>query len=288
VGHGSLTAAEGNLARAKGYTRISAEAAPVPEQLGDLVRARNLFTLLLERELQVRYKQTAVGIGWVVLQPLIPAVIFAVVFGAFARLPTGGTPYFEFALSGLVLFGLFSSAVSRSSTSFIRDGQLITKVRFPHSILPLAAGSAAMIDFAVGLLLLLVVMIVSGEPFTARLFALPVIVGWTLLLGLAVGLPLAAVSARLRDFAIAVPFALQVALYASPVAYSSDLVPASFRTLMSLNPLVGLIESFRSVLFGTAGPESQTLLLGTIASLLIVAGGMFIYGRASRDIADVI
>jgi lipopolysaccharide transport system permease protein len=268
--------------------RITPEAPTILSQTREVLRAGDLFRLLFTREVNVRYKQTALGMAWVVLQPLLPALIFAAVFGAFARLPSGGTPYFLFALSGLVIFGLFSNSASRAGTAFLRDGQLVSKVYFPRALLPLATGSAAIVDFAVGVALLLVLDLATGAPLTGAVFAVPVIALAALILGLAVGLAISALSAHYRDFAIAIPFALQVLLYASPVVYSSELVPDNLRVLFAINPMVGVTEAFRFVLLGTPSPTAADVGLAAVVGLGIVLLSIVVFHRASRDLPDIL
>jgi lipopolysaccharide transport system permease protein len=257
-------------------------------RLRELLAGRDLFLLLFGRELRVRYRQSALGIAWVVLQPLLPAVIFATVLGTFARLPSAGVSYLLFALAGLVVFGLFSGAASRSAASFVRDSSLLTKVYFPRSILPLAAGSAAVVDFFVALALLLVLSIAGGVQLGAALISIPVIAAAALGLGLAFGLAVAAMSARFRDFLIAMPFALQIALYASPALYSSELVPADFRVAYALNPLVAIVEAFRWAVLGTAPPSVTTIAAGALAGAVLTVMGLAVFDRAARDVSDVI
>ena len=268
--------------------RIAPEGTSALASLRELLGARDLFTLLLGREVRVRYRQTALGVLWVVLQPLLPALIFAVVFGSFARLPSGGTPYLLFAFSGLVIFGLFSGAASRAGTSFIRDGQLVTKVYFPRVLLPLAAGSAALIDFLVGVGVLLVLGLLLVAAPSLNLVAVPLIALAALALGLGLGVTVAGLSAHLRDFAIAIPFFLQLLLYASPVVYSVELVPELARDLYWLNPLVALIESFRWAVLGTAAPTATELGAAILGGTAAILAGALVYRRASRDLADVI
>lgn len=244
--------------------------------------------MLLMREIKTRYRQTALGLAWVILQPLIPAVIFAVIFGAFARLPSGGTPYFLFALSGMVVFGLFSTSVSRGGTAFLRDGQLVSRVYFPRVLLPLATGTAALVDFAVSLAVLLALALASGTVPPVAIVAMPLVALSMLGLGLAVGLAVAALSAHFRDFAIAVPFALQVALYASPVVYSAELIPAELRTLYAMNPLVGLTEAFRATVVGSPMPPALDLALALGVGTVVVVVCIGIFQRAARDLADVL
>jgi lipopolysaccharide transport system permease protein len=267
---------------------ISPEPPPLAERLRELFASRDLFLLLIGRELQVRYKQTALGVVWVILQPLVPAVIIAVVFGTFARLPSAGAPYLLFALCGLVLYGLLSAAISRAGSSLIRDGQLIAKIYFPRALLPLASGTAGLIDFVVGLALLLVLMFAFGVPLTPAVIAVPFIVAFTLALALAVGSAVAALSAHYRDFGHLVPFALQLLLYGSPVAYSLEILPPSIANVVALNPFVPLVEAFRWALLGTPPPTLAQILLGTTAGVIVVIVSILIFSRASRDLADVI
>jgi lipopolysaccharide transport system permease protein len=270
------------------HHRISPDPPPLRVRVRELLDARDLFVILLGRELQVRYKQTALGVVWVLLQPLVPAVIFAVVFGTFARLPSAGAPYILFALSGLVIFGLFSGAVGRAGASLVRDGQLITKIYFPRAILPLASGSAGLVDVLVGLAVVLVLMLGLGHPPTAAILALPFIVGLTLALALGLGLAVAALSAHYRDFGYVVPFVLQVLLYGSPVVYSMEIVPPALANIYAINPLVPLIEAFRWSLLGTPPPTGEQILLGSVTGALMFIAGLVVFSRASRDVADVI
>ena len=270
------------------HHRISPEPPPLSERVRDLLGARDLFVLLLRRELQVRYKQTALGVGWIVLQPLVPAVLLAIVFGAFARLPSAGSPYFLFALSGFVLYQFFASAVNRTGASLIKDAGLITKVYFPRAVLPLANGAAGVVDFVIGLTLLLVLALLSGRPFTATVLLVPVIASATLVMAIGIGMGVAALNAHFRDFGYVVPFALQVLLYGSPVMYSLELVPREWQDVIAVNPLVGLIEAFRWSVLGTAAPSSTHVLAGLTSGAALVVVGLVVFNRASRDMTDVV
>lgn len=269
-------------------TRISPEPPSIGGQIRELLGAGDLFGVLFARELRVRYKQTALGVLWVVLQPLMPALIFAIVFGAFAQLPSGGTAYFMFALSGMVVFGVFSNSASRAGSAFIRDGQLVAKVYFPRALLPLATGAAATVDFAVGFAVLLGLMLASGQVPTFAVVVAPLIAAVALTLGLAFGLAIAALSAHYRDFAIAIPFALQVLMYASPVLYSPELVPTGLQKIFHLNPMVAVTEAFRSVVLGTAMPSGDELALATASGIFLTVTSVIIFSRASRDLTDII
>lgn len=274
--------------RTKTHHRISPTPMPLWTAIREVLSAQDLFTLLLTRELRIRYKQTALGIVWVVLQPLVPAIIFAFVFGAFARLPSSGMPYLLFALSGLVLYGLFSGSVGRAAGSLLRDSHLVTRVYFPRAVLPLASGTAALLDFAIGFGVLLVAMMAMGQapPFTV-LFV-PLIAGLAGIFGLGFALGVSALSAHYRDFNHAIPFLLQVVLFASPVVYSLDLVPASVLWLYGLNPLVALIGAFRWAVLGAPSPELLHIAAGSLTGSAIVVAGVLIFLRFSRDVADVV
>jgi lipopolysaccharide transport system permease protein len=267
---------------------ISAAPAPLGDRIGEVWRSRDLFGLLFVRELRVRYRQTFLGVAWVVLQPLVPALIVAIVLGAFARLPSSGTPYVVFALAGFVVFGAFAGALLRAAASFLRDGQLVTRVYFPRSVLPLASGSVAAADFIVGFAVLIALALALGHVPPATIVLAPLIAAVALVLGLAVGMAVAAVTAHYRDAAIAVPFAVQLLLYASPVVYSTELVPPSLRRVVALNPLVGLVDAFRAATLGTPWPPTQELVAGGLVGIGTVLIALGIFDRASRDLADVV
>jgi len=268
--------------------RITSTPPSILTQAREIASAKDLFRLLFEREIQVRYKQTALGVAWVILQPLVPALIFAAVLGSFARLPSAGTPYLLFALAGLVVFGLVSNTASRAGLAFLRDGALVSKVYFPRAILPLAVGSAALVDFIVGMAVLLLLVLGAGTALTIAGLVIPLVAVASLVLGLSLGLMLSALSAHFRDFAIAIPFGFQVLLYASPVLYSAELVPENVRTLYALNPMVAITETFQWALLGAPVPPVTDLALGSLVGATICAISMAIFHRASQDIPDVI
>ncbi|MGB8703256.1 MAG: ABC transporter permease, partial [Thermosynechococcaceae cyanobacterium] len=207
------------------------------ESLQELWEYRDLLWLLTVRQVSVRYKQTVIGVAWVLLQPLAAMAIFTVIFGNFAKLSTNGLPYPVFAYSALILWNLFSEGVSRAGTSLIADEKLITKVYFPRLIIPLAAVGSAWIDFAVSLFVLLPMTFFYGLRPTTSLLGLPLAMILTMVLAAGIGMMLAALNVRYRDFQYTIPFLLQVWLYASPVVYSSQIVPESLRSLYYLNPM---------------------------------------------------
>jgi lipopolysaccharide transport system permease protein len=239
------------------------------------------------RDVRVRYQQTALGVVWVILQPLVPAVIFAAVFGSFARLPSGGQPYVLFAMSGFVIWNFISGAISRSAASLLTDSRLISRVYFPRLVLPAAAGSAAVVDLAIAMIVLAIAILVSGHAIAVQIVLVPVVALWGLAFALGFGSAVAALSAYYRDFAYTLPFLLQVLLFASPVAYSIELVPVSFRGLYALNPVVGITESFRWAVLG--GSFATDLVLpGVVTTGIAAAVGGWIFSRVERGLADVI
>jgi lipopolysaccharide transport system permease protein len=284
---------DGAGGRAAGATtptvhRVSAHPLPLRTRLAELLASRDLFLILLGRELRVRYKQTALGVAWVILQPLVPAIILAVVFGAFAKLPSDGIPYLLFALSGLILYGLFSSTVSRAGGSLVRDGALVTKIYFPRELLPIAAGTAGIVDFLVGLAVLVAATLLMGQPVDVRIVVLPLTALLTLVLALGLGMAVAALGARYRDVMLIVPFVLQLLLYASPVLYSLQILPERLVTVLAINPLVPLIGAFRWSLLGTPPPTPDQIVLGAISGTVMAVAGVAVFSRASRDLADVV
>lgn len=281
------TAADGVVAT-KPFHRASAAPMSLSESVREMLQAGDLFVLLLQRELQVRYKQTALGVVWVILQPLVPALIFAVVLGVFARLPSSGIPYLLFVMSGLVLYTLFAGIVLRAGNSLVRDGQLVTRVYFPRAVLPLASGTAALVDFFIGLAMLLALTLMMGFVPAVTALAIPLIVAATAIVGLAIGMAAAALMAHYRDFGHALPFVIQVLLYASPVVYSLELLPEGLTTIYALNPLVTLLDAFRWALFGTDAPSASHLVVGGVVGTVVVVLGTVVFARVTRDVADVI
>lgn len=241
------------------------------------------------REVAVRYRQTALGVVWVIIQPLLAALVFAAVFGRLAGLPSDGVAYLPFAFSGTLAWGLLAQGLQRSSFSLVGEANLITKVYFPRLLLPTASVLSALTDFLVGLAVMGVFLAVYRVPMTPRLLLLPAFIAGILLLTLGLSLLLSALGAYYRDFMHAVPFMLQVWLYASPVVYSPRLIPPRWMTVYSLNPMVGLLEGFRWSLFplNLAFPWNAAGLglLGAVLALLV---GSVVFRSIERRLADVV
>ncbi len=249
---------------------------------------RDLLWMLVGRDIKLRYKQTVLGVLWVVLQPLTAAAIFAVIFGRFAKLPSDGVPYLLFVFSGLIAWNYFSGAVQRASNSLVTNAQLITKVYFPRMLIPLAHTLAVLVDFAVMFAVLIFLMILYGTTPTWQLLGLP----WFLLLitvtATGVNLWLSALSVKYRDFMYVVPFLIQVWMFASPVVYAASVIPRRWHTLYNLNPAVGFIEGFRWSILGRGAITAETLLITAGVSGFFLVSGAYYFRRVEREFADVI
>ena len=215
---------------------------------------RELLYFLVWRDLKVRYKQTVIGAGWAILQPLMTMAIFTVVFGTFAKIPSDGIPYPIFAYSALLPWNLFANSLSRGGTSIVGNAQLISKIYFPRLLLPLSGILSPIVDFAISFVILVIMMIWFGTVPGWGVLALPLFLLLALLTALAVGLWLSALNVRYRDVGYAIPFLIQLWMFASPIAYPVSLVPEKWRMLYSLNPMVGVIEGFRWALLAEGKP----------------------------------
>jgi lipopolysaccharide transport system permease protein len=254
----------------------------------ELWEYRELLYFLMWRDVKVRYKQTVIGAAWAVIQPLVTMVIFTIIFGRLARIPSAGVPYPVFAYAGLLPWHLFAGGLQRSIQSVVSSAHLISKVYFPRLIVPLAATFSSTIDFAIAFIVLVVMAVVYGLMPTWRVIALPGFVGLALLSALGVGLWLSALNVRYRDVGHAIPFLIQVWMYASPVVYPVSLVPERWRLVYSLNPMVGVVEGFRWALLGKPVPDLQTIVMSAGVAFLLLTGGLAYFRRMERTFADVI
>lgn len=269
-------------------TTISPEKTSLLQIGRDFFRYRELLFLLVWREVSVRYKQTAVGILWVVLQPMLSALIFAVVFGLFVHLPSEGLPYLVFAYSGTLIWGLFSQGIDRAAGSIVADEQLIRKIYFPRWIIPMANVGSTLIDFSICTVVLFVILFFYSIPLTWHIvFFLPAII-LVFLLATAIGLATAALNAKYRDFRLLATFGLQIFQFVSPVFYSYQNIRSDVLGLMYLNPMAGPIELFRLSVTG----RSHFLLSGFATSLtvdlVLIALCVRIFYTLEDDIVDTI
>ena len=244
--------------------------------------------ILAGRDVKLRYKQTGLGVTWVVLQPLVAALIFSLMFGRFAKLPSDGQPYLLFVFSGILVWQYFASVLQRAGNSLITDQRLITKVYFPRLAIPLASTFSALIDLAVGMLVLAVFMGIYSVAPTWRILALPGFVLLTALTATGVSLWLSALNVKYRDFAHATPFLLQVWMFASPVAYATSIVPEKWRVLYSLNPAVAFIEGARWSILGTSALEPRMVVIATAIGVAVFIAGAFFFRRVERGFADAV
>jgi lipopolysaccharide transport system permease protein len=256
--------------------------------LTELWQHRELLYFLVWREVKVRYKQTVIGVAWAVFQPLITMVLFAIIFGMFAKLPSDGLPYPVFAYSALLPWTYFSQAISRAAYSLLGDASLLQKVYFPRLILPIAAVIVPIIDFFLALLILLGMLVWFGITPTWAVLLLPVFLLMAFLTALAVGLWIAPLNVKYRDVNIAVPVLIQLWMYASPIVYPSSLVPEKWRAIYSLNPLVGVISGFRWALLDGVKPDFELMGLGVLAVVLLLWGGIVFFKRAEPTFADIV
>ncbi|MGJ0396966.1 MAG: ABC transporter permease [Methylocystis sp.] len=256
----------------------------------DLWNYRELFVILAWRDVAVRYKQTAIGVAWAVIRPLTTMVIFTIIFGRLAKLPSeGATPYPILVLAGMLPWFLFSSILGDASSSLIGNANLIGKVYFPRIILPASTAVVALVDLAINLIVLLALMAFYGFLPGWRIALLPAFIAFAVVASLGPALLTAALNVKYRDFRFIMPFLLQVGLYVSPVGFSSSVVPDGWRFLYSLNPVVGVIDGFRWCLLGG---ESPLYIPGFVGSC-VVAGvlawlGVAYFRKVERTFADVI
>jgi lipopolysaccharide transport system permease protein len=254
----------------------------------ELWEYRELLYFLTLRDIQVRYKQAALGVAWAVIQPLLTMVIFSVVFGRLAKLPSDGIPYPVFSFVALLPWQLFSGALSRAGSSLVNNSQLITKIYFPRLVIPLSAVAAGLLDFVISLLVLFGLMIFYGIKPTWAILWLPLLILLALMTALAVGLWLSALNVQYRDVQHIIPFLIQAWMYASPVAYSSTLVPSGiWRVLYGLNPLAGVIQGFRWALLGSAPPDGLFLVSVGVVLILLVTGLLY-FQHMESSFADVV
>ncbi|CDI00813.1 O-antigen export system permease protein [Candidatus Competibacter denitrificans Run_A_D11] len=256
----------------------------------DLWRYRELFLILAWRDIAVRYKQTIIGVAWAVLRPLLTMVVFTVIFGSLAKLPSDGdAPYTLLVFAGMLPWSLFATALGDASNSLINNANLITKVYFPRIIMPAAAVISAFVDFLISFIILLGLLVWYKFVPSWQILWLPLFVLVALLASLGPGLWITALNVKYRDFRYIIPFLVQFGLYVSPVGFSSQVVPENWRLLYSLNPMVGVIDGFRWCVLGGGSPlywPGFILSLGVVTGFLYLGIGSF--RKAEKSFADLI
>lgn len=256
--------------------------------LRELWDYRELIYFLTWRDIKVRYKQTAIGVGWVLLQPLAMMAAFSLFFGALAKIPSAGIPYPLFAYAGLLPWQVFSRAISESTHSLIIDQRLITRVYFPRLIVPLASVLAAAVDFIIASALLSVLLLWYGVALSANVVWFPAFVLLMLMTALGIGFWLSALNVEYRDVMYLVPFLNQFWLFVTPVAYPSSLVPEAWRAVYGLNPMVGVVEGFRWALLGAGQPPGPMLGVSTLIAMTLFISGVMWFRRRERTFVDAI
>jgi lipopolysaccharide transport system permease protein len=249
---------------------------------------RDLLMILAARDVKLRYKQTALGVAWVVIQPLIAALIFTVMFGRFAKLPSNGQPYIVFVFAAVALWNYFAAVLQRAGNSLITDSRLITKVYFPRLAIPLGSTFSALIDLAVALAVLAVLMGIYGISPTWRILTLPLWIALAAVIATGVSLWLSALNVRYRDFVHAMPFLLQVWMLASPVAYGAAIVPERWRLLYGLNPAVAFLEGARWAVLGASSITTGIVVVAVLFAIVVFVGGAFFFRRVERSFADTV
>jgi lipopolysaccharide transport system permease protein len=257
-------------------------------RLKELWEYRELLYFLAWRDIKVRYKEAALGASWAILQPLLTMLIFSLFFGRLAKVPSDGIPYPLFSFAALVPWTFFNTAVQQSSNSVVGSANLISKVYFPRLAIPLATILAAMVDFAIAGGVLGVVMLYYRRPPTVHVVYLPLFVLLAFLASLGAGLWLSALNVKYRDIRYVVPFLLQFWMFASPIAYPTSMLPARWRTLYALNPMVGVIDGIRWALLGTHTAPGPVILVSSLATIVFVIGGALYFRKVESRFADIV
>src|SRR5215472_12106378 len=256
--------------------------------LRELWKSRELLYFFVWREIKIRYKQTAIGAAWAVLQPLLTMAVFTLFFGRLAKMPSDGLPYPLFYYCALLPWMYFATSLQNATNVIVDQQRVITKVFFPRLVLPLAAVAAPLLDFAISYRLLAVIQVYYGTYPSISLLLLPFFVILAIVTALGIGLWLSALNAIYRDFRYVVPFLVQFWMFASPVAYPSSLVPEKWRWLYGINPMAGVIEGFRWTLTGSGNPPSSLLVASSATVLLLTVGGTLYFQKMESVIADVV
>jgi len=288
----SLTAGPGSdayspvLAASVPRIRIEPPRGLLELRLAEVWQYRELLYFFVWRDVKVRYKQTVIGVLWVVLQPLMTMGVFTIFFGRLAKLPSEGLPYPVFYFAALVPWAYFATALANCTNIVVANQHVITKVYFPRLVLPLAAVCSGLLDFVIGLVVMITLALVFGIHVTATVTLLPFFLILALLTALGVGLWTSALNALYRDVASIIPFIIQFWMLASPVAYPSSLVPARWRWLYGLNPMAGVIDGFRWALTGHGQPPGAQMVASTAMVAVLLVGGLFFFQRIESTVAD--
>jgi lipopolysaccharide transport system permease protein len=256
--------------------------------LRELWLYRELVFFLAWRDIQVRYKQTVLGLAWVVLQPLLTTFVFTVIFGNLAHMPSDNLPYAVFAMAGLVPWNFFAGAFSRGAASMVNSASLITKVYFPRLVIPIAGVLSGLLDLLIAVLVLLGLVLAYGLRPGLPILAVALFVLLALLAALGVGLWLAALNVQFRDVGHLIPFLTQIWFFATPVIYPLTLLPERWRIWAGINPMVSVVEGFRWAVLGQAPPPAAMLFVSLVVVLVVLLSGVYLFRRMEKTFADVV
>lgn len=254
----------------------------------ELIEYRDLFYFLVLRDIKVKYKQTVLGASWAIIQPFFTMVVFSLFFGRLAKIPSDGIPYPIFTFTALVAWTYFSSSISGSGNSLTGNAPLITKVYFPKLIIPLARIFAGLLDFTIAFIVLILMMIFYNIYPSFNLMYIPFLVLLMILTSSGFGLIFASLNAKYRDIKFALPFFIQLWMFASPIVYPSSMIPDKYKLLYSLNPMVGIIEGFRSILLGKIEFPTSMIIISTIVSIILFILGLMYFKQTERFFADIV
>jgi len=257
-------------------------------RLGELWQYRELLYFLTWRDVKIRYKQTVLGASWALLQPLLTMLIFTLIFGRVAKIPTGGVPYPLFALVGLAPWTFFAYGLSQSSNSLVASANMLKKVYFPRLAIPLSSVCSGAVDFGIVLGLLAAMMAWYRVPLNPTMLWIPAFVLLAFVASFGVGLWLSALNVQYRDVRYVVPFLLQFWMYATPIAYPMSALHEPWRTLLALNPMTGVVEGFRWALLGSARSSGPLVAISMVVALVVLVTGAFYFRRMERTFADVV
>lgn len=260
----------------------------IPLQLSELWEYRELLYFLVWRDIKVRYKQTALGAAWAVMQPLFMMLVFSLFFGRLAKVPSDGIPYPIFTFCALIPWQLFANALTESSNSLVGNQNLITKVYFARLVIPIAAVLSGLVDFLIAFAILIGMMLFYGIVPGPAIVALPAFILLAVLTALAVGLWLSAFNVQYRDVRYTMNFLVQFWLFATPVAYPSSIVPESWRALYGLNPMAGVVEGFRWALLAKSAPPGAMLFVSALVVSVLLVGGLYYFRRMEQEFADIV
>jgi lipopolysaccharide transport system permease protein len=256
--------------------------------LGEVWRYRDLLFVLIWRDISANYRQSLIGYGWALFKPVLTMLVFSLVFGLVARFPSDGLPYPLFVFAGLLPWLYFSGCLGGTSNSVVGNAHLLTKVYFPRLILPLTSLASGLVDFTIQFLLLCGMMAWFGVTPGWQIVLVPVLLFLCMLTALAVGLWLTALNVKYRDIGLMVPFLIQMWMWLTPIAYPSSLIPEQWRPLYGLNPMTGIVEGFRWVLFGSATPDWNMMGISFAVVATLFMGGLYYFRKVERTFADVI